>query len=80
MCLSPQATFRLGWGLRRSLKQHGMGWKTLEGTESRPPNLQLHEVYDQAVACTHDKLNGVLKTQLVRTPVLFGEVSFVNNV
>ena len=28
MCLSPQATFRLGWGLRRSLK-HGMGWKTL---------------------------------------------------
>ena len=23
------------------------------------------EVYDQAVSCTHDKLNGVLKTQLV---------------
>ena len=38
----------------------------------------LHEVYDQAVACTHDKLNGVLKTQLVRTPVPFGEVSFVS--
>jgi hypothetical protein len=39
----------------------------------------LHEVYDQAVTCTHDKLNGVLKTQLVRTPVLFGEeVSFVS--
>ena len=37
-----------------------------------------HEVYDQAVTCTHDKLNGVLKTQLVRTPVPFGEVSFVS--
>ena len=26
------------------------------------------EVYDQAVSCTHDKLNGVLKTQLVGWP------------
>lgn len=39
MCLSPQATFRLGWGLRRSLKSEA--WHGLEdvGTESRPPNL-----------------------------------------
>lgn len=47
----------------------------LVGSRCKTPNSDfqilavLHEVYDQAVACTHDKLNGVLKTQLVRKPV-----------